>query len=30
VTAYVIKRSKGKGETNLADEEKPQAVTETA
>ncbi|KOO13694.1 carbon starvation protein CstA [Vibrio xuii] len=30
VTAYVIKRSKGKGETDLADEEKPQAVTETA
>lgn len=30
VTAYVIKRSKGKGETDLADEEQPQAVTETA
>ncbi|TFH90985.1 carbon starvation CstA family protein [Vibrio ouci] len=30
VTAYVIKRSKGKGEIDLADEEKPQAVTETA
>ncbi|KOO04975.1 carbon starvation CstA family protein [Vibrio nereis] len=30
VTVYVIKSSKGKGETELADEEKPQAVTETA
>ncbi|CAM3120058.1 carbon starvation protein A [Vibrio mytili] len=30
VTAYVIKISKGKGETELADEEKPQAVSETA
>lgn len=30
VTAYVIKKSKGKGETDLADEEKPQAVSETA
>lgn len=30
VTGYVIKTSKGKGETELADEEKPKAVTETA
>ncbi|MCV5388792.1 hypothetical protein OFC62_29150, partial [Escherichia coli] len=30
VTGYVIKTSKGKGESELADEEKPQAVTETA
>ncbi|MCV5688922.1 hypothetical protein OFN32_32440, partial [Escherichia coli] len=30
VTGYVIKTSKGKGETELADEEKPQAVSETA
>lgn len=30
VTAYVIKKSKGKGETDLADEDKPQAVSETA
>ncbi|EOK5765845.1 carbon starvation protein A [Vibrio vulnificus] len=30
VTAYVIKTSKDKGETDLADEEKPQGVTETA
>ncbi|EGQ9311334.1 carbon starvation protein A [Vibrio vulnificus] len=30
VTAYVIKTSKGKGETDLADEEKTQGVTETA
>ncbi|ELU4009306.1 carbon starvation protein A [Vibrio vulnificus] len=30
VTAYVIKTSKGKGETDLADEGKPQGVTETA
>ncbi|WP_270944497.1 carbon starvation protein A [Vibrio parahaemolyticus] len=30
VTGYVIKTSKGKGEPELADEEKPQAVTETA
>lgn len=29
-TVYVIKSSKGKGDINLADEEKPQAVTETA
>ncbi len=27
---YVIKISKGKGETELADEEKPQAASETA
>ncbi len=27
---YVIKTSKGKGETDLADEEKPQGVTKTA
>ncbi|EHH2482285.1 carbon starvation protein A [Vibrio parahaemolyticus] len=30
VTGYVIKTSKGKGEYELADEEKPQTVTETA
>jgi carbon starvation protein CstA len=30
VTVYVIKTSKGKGETELADEENPQAVSETA
>ncbi|EIO3980289.1 carbon starvation protein A [Vibrio vulnificus] len=30
VTGYVIKTSKGKGETDLADEEKTQGVTETA
>ncbi|MFS2262552.1 carbon starvation CstA family protein [Vibrio vulnificus] len=30
VTGYVIKTSKGKGEMDLADEEKPQGVTETA
>ncbi|WP_407525514.1 carbon starvation CstA family protein [Vibrio parahaemolyticus] len=30
VTGYVIKTSKGKGESELADEGKPQAVTETA
>ncbi|RTZ15069.1 carbon starvation protein A [Vibrio aquaticus] len=30
VTAYVIKISKGKGDTDLADEEKPQAVKKTA
>ncbi|NVC92593.1 carbon starvation protein A [Vibrio natriegens] len=30
VTSYVIKTSKGKGDTELADEEKPQAVSETA
>ncbi|MFM2588944.1 carbon starvation protein A [Vibrio sp. TBV020] len=30
VTAYVIKVSKGKGETDLPEDEKPQAVTETA
>ncbi|KJY83711.1 carbon starvation protein CstA [Vibrio galatheae] len=30
VTVYVIKRSKGKGETELADEEQPQAVTKAA
>lgn len=30
VTGYVIKISKGKGERELADEEKPQAVSETA
>ncbi|MBJ3843743.1 carbon starvation protein A, partial [Salmonella enterica subsp. enterica serovar Kentucky] len=30
VTGYVIKTSKGIGETELADEEKPQAVSETA
>ncbi|HAS6174101.1 TPA: carbon starvation protein A [Vibrio vulnificus] len=30
VTGYVIKTSKGKGETDLADKEKPQGVTETA
>ena len=30
VTAYVIKISKGKGETELADDEKPQAASETA
>ncbi|TOD66995.1 carbon starvation protein A [Vibrio parahaemolyticus] len=29
VTGYVIKTSKGKGESELADEEKPQTVTET-
>ncbi len=29
-TVYVIKSSKGKGDIDLADEEKPQAVTETA
>lgn len=29
VTGYVIKTSKGKGDTDFADEEKPQAVTET-
>ncbi len=29
ITAYVIKISKGKGETELADEEKPTGVTET-
>lgn len=29
-TIYVIKSSKGKGDTELADEEKPQAITETA
>ncbi len=28
--AYVAKVSKGKGETDLADEEKPQGVTKTA
>ncbi len=30
ITAYVIKTSKGKGESELADEEKPEAVTKTA
>ena len=30
VTAYVMITSKGKGETDLADEEKPQADTKTA
>ncbi|OIQ24445.1 carbon starvation protein A [uncultured Vibrio sp.] len=30
VTAYVIKISKGKGDTDLADEEKPAQVTESA
>ncbi|ARC91388.1 carbon starvation protein A [Vibrio coralliilyticus] len=29
-TAYVIKKSKGKGETDLADEDKPKVATETA
>ncbi|WP_038173987.1 carbon starvation CstA family protein [Vibrio pacinii] len=29
VAGYVIKTSKGKGDTDFADEEKPQAVTET-
>lgn len=29
-TIYVIKSSKGKGDAELADEEKPQAITETA
>ncbi|KGY12389.1 carbon starvation protein CstA [Vibrio tubiashii] len=29
ITAYVIKTSKGKGETELADEEKPTTATET-
>jgi hypothetical protein len=28
--AYVIKISKGKGETDLADEDKPDTVSETA
>ncbi|WCE29189.1 carbon starvation CstA family protein [Vibrio sp. SCSIO 43137] len=30
ITVYVIKTSKGKGETELADEEKPQVETKTA
>ncbi|MDD1795119.1 carbon starvation protein A [Enterovibrio makurazakiensis] len=30
VTGYVIKKSKGKGETDYADEEKPEVVTKTA
>jgi carbon starvation protein CstA len=30
VAAYVIKTSKGKGETDLADEEKPEVTTKTA
>ncbi|WP_412498936.1 carbon starvation protein A [Vibrio furnissii] len=30
ITLYVIKISKGKGETDLADEDKPSGVTETA
>jgi ribosome biogenesis protein Tsr3 len=29
ITAYVIKISKGKGDTEFADEEKPTGVTET-
>ncbi|RJX70432.1 carbon starvation protein A [Vibrio sinensis] len=30
ITAYVIKKSKGKGDIDLADEDKPNGVTETA